>query len=235
MRPCAEFFAGHAAPQTTVIAPSMLKCDFSQLLAEVRRLEAGGAEVLHWDVMDGHFVPNLSYGALVLERLRKATSLFFDAHLMISDPGKYLADYLNVGCDAITIHIEAVSDPRAILRQIRDAGRVAGLALNPDTPVSAIEPYLEDCGLVLVMSVQPGFGGQKFLPVALEKLRALAQRVRPGTVLSVDGGIGSETIAAAASAGARLFVAGSAIFDMADYRTALVDLRNKAMSGLAEH
>jgi ribulose-phosphate 3-epimerase len=194
-----------AAP---LIAPSMLKCDFGNLHREVQLLESGGAEVLHLDVMDGHFVPNLSYGPMVIKSLRALTSLPFDAHLMISEPEKYLDEYLDAGCDLITIHLEAVPEPGRLLEKIR-------------TPVSAARPWLELCDLVLVMSVQPGFGGQKFMPVALEKLAELRELVSEQTLLSVDGGIGPQTIAATAQSGATCFVTGSAIFDTDDYGGAI--------------
>ncbi|MFM7158954.1 MAG: ribulose-phosphate 3-epimerase [Planctomycetaceae bacterium] len=212
-----------------VVAPSMLKCDFARLDQEVVRLTEAGARVLHWDVMDGHFVPNLSYGAMVIEAVRGQTDLVFDAHLMVSEPGRYLQSYLDAGCDYITVHAEAVRDPRPLLRDIRQAGRGAGLAINPGTPVSRIADLLEQCDLVLLMSVEPGFGGQKFQPAAVEKLRELKGRLPPGCLLSVDGGIGPATIAATAAAGASLFVAGSAIFDHEDYRQAL-----RSLQGLAE-
>jgi ribulose-phosphate 3-epimerase len=207
-----------AAP---LIAPSMLKCDFGNLHREVQLLESGGAEVLHLDVMDGHFVPNLSYGPMVIKSLRALTSLPFDAHLMISEPEKYLDEYLDAGCDLITIHLEAVPEPGRLLEKIREQGAGAGLAINPGTPVSAARPWLELCDLVLVMSVQPGFGGQKFMPVALEKLAELRELVSEQTLLSVDGGIGPQTIAATAQSGATCFVTGSAIFDTDDYGGAI--------------
>lgn len=211
-----------------LIAPSMLKCDFADLVGELSRLDAAGADVIHWDVMDGHFVPNLSYGPMLIQAARKRTARFFDAHLMISDPGKYLDEYLQAGCDAITIHIEAVPDPVPVLSRIREAGRVAGLALNPGTPVSAIEPFLPACDLVLVMSVQPGFGGQKFMPEVLPKLQRLKEIVSQKTVLSIDGGIAAPTISAASAAGARLFVAGSSVFDAAEYGPAIANLAHLA-------
>jgi ribulose-phosphate 3-epimerase len=207
-----------------IIAPSMLKCDFGNLHREIELLDAADSAVLHLDVMDGHFVPNLSYGPMVIERLRPMTDAIFDAHLMISEPDRYLDEYLKAGCEAITFHYEAVPDAGPLLRRIRDAERLAGLAINPGTPVEAIEQFLPDCDLVLVMSVEPGFGGQKFIPTALDKLRRLRELTPPETVLSVDGGIGPATIADCADAGAELFVVGSAIFDEVDYGTAICEL-----------
>lgn len=207
----------------------MLKCDFANLEREVSRLVQGGATLLHLDVMDGHFVPNLSYGPMVLKRLRQVTNLPFDAHLMISEPERYLDDYLDAGCDLITFHIEAVPNPVPLLRRIRAAGRGAGLALNPKTPVSQIESALEECDLVLVMTVEPGFGGQAFQPAAAEKLRELSSRIGQNVLLSVDGGIGLNTVENVAQAGANLFVVGSAIFDKPDYGIAIQELNSAAI------
>jgi ribulose-phosphate 3-epimerase len=207
-----------------LIAPSMLKCDFGNLQREISLLESAGGQVLHLDVMDGHFVPNLSYGPLVIERLRSLTSMPFDAHLMISDPAKYLDEYLAAGCDSITIHFEAVREPGPLLERIRRQDAMSGLAINPGTPVDAIVPYLPLCDLVLVMSVEPGFGGQKFMPVALEKLRALRARLPENALLSVDGGIGPKTISECSRAGASVFVVGSAIFDARDYGEAIREM-----------
>lgn len=209
---------------TPLIAPSMLKCDFGNLHREVELLESAGAKLLHLDVMDGHFVPNLSYGPVVISSLRATTSLPFEAHLMISDPARYLDDYVDAGCDVITIHIEAVPEPSGLLRRIRDSGAAAGLAFNPATPVESVLPYLDECDLVLVMSVNPGFGGQKFIPETLDKVRRLAPHTGKNRLLSIDGGIGLETIPLAARAGANQFVVGSAIFDAGDYRSAMEGL-----------
>ena len=210
----------------------MLKCDFANLHREVELLESAGAKLLHLDVMDGHFVPNLSYGAVVIRSLRDTTALPFEAHLMISDPARYLGDFLEAGCNLITFHIEAVPQPAGLLRRIRDAGAAAGLALNPATPVEAVLPFISECDLILVMSVNPGFGGQTFLPETLEKVRRLAPHTGANRLLSIDGGIGPATISQAAQAGARQFVVGSAIFDAADYRSAIESL-HLAASGAA--
>lgn len=216
-----------------LIAPSMLKCDFADLVSELDRLTSAGAAVLHWDVMDGHFVPNLSYGAMLIHSVRKRTEMFFDAHLMVSDPGKYLDDYVKAGCDAITVHIEAVPEPADLLRRIRDKGLHAGLALNPQTPVERVAPHVPLCDLLLVMSVQPGFGGQKFMPNVLPKVRELRRIASPATHISIDGGVGGPTIADCAQAGANLFVAGSSIFDEADYAAAMRMMAELAAPGVA--
>lgn len=210
------------------IAPSMLKCDFGNLHREIELLESAGAPVLHLDVMDGHFVPNLSYGAMVIKRMRELTKLPFDAHLMISDPAKYLDDYIDAGCELITFHLEAVPEPVELLKRIRSADSAAGLAINPGTPVEKLKPFVEYCDLVLIMSVEPGFGGQKFMPVALDKLKAVRQMVTEDTIVSVDGGIGLSTIRETAAAGASLFVAGSSIFDTPDYTQAIAELHELA-------
>lgn len=216
---------------TPVIAPSMLKCDYGDLLGDIRRLEAAQSRLLHWDVMDANFVPNLSYGAMVIHSVRSRTDLFFDAHLMIADPAKYLDDYIKAGCDAITFHIEAVPEPTDLLRRIRQAGRKAGLALNPKTSVERVAPFVQECDLLLVMSVEPGFGGQSFMPEVLPKVTQLRGIARPETWLSIDGGIGPATITDAAAAGTQLFVAGSSIFDQPDYAAAMRDMESRAAAG----
>lgn len=212
----------------------MLKCDFGNLHREVELLESAGAELLHWDVMDGNFVANLSYGAMVIDKVRPRTELLFDAHLMISRPEQYLDEYIRAGCEAITVHVEATDRPADLLRSLREYDVVAGLAVNPDTPYSRIQPLLSLCDLVLVMSVQPGFGGQAFQPQVLDKVKQLRRDGGPGLVVSIDGGIGPKTIGAAAEAGADLFVAGSAIFDRPDYREALQDLGATALRSRPE-
>lgn len=214
-----------AAP---VIAPSMLKCDFGNLQRELELLEAAGAPALHLDVMDGHFVPNLSYGPMVIEKIRRLTNLPFDAHLMISDPAKYLDEFLDAGCDVVTFHIEAVDDPVPLLQRIRSADAVAGLAVNPGTSVERVLPLLPECDYVLVMSVEPGFGGQKFMPASLDKLRRLKEAAPADLILGIDGGIGPDTISDTSAAGASLFVVGSAIFEAVDYGDAIAELTSLA-------
>lgn len=211
-----------------LIAPSMLKCDFGNLHQEVDRLVSAGAELLHLDVMDGHFVPNLSYGPMVIKSLRGLTDLPFDAHLMISEPDRYLEEYVDAGCDAITVHVEAVPEPVPLLRRIRSAGCLAGLSLNPGTPVELIESAVGEADMILVMSVEPGFGGQAFQPSALEKVRQLRQNSGDELLISIDGGIGPDTISECAAAGCDLYVAGSAIFDTVDYRSAIDEMKQLA-------
>ncbi len=190
----------------------MLLCDFGHLAKEIEAVEAAGAQALHLDVMDGHFVPNMTYGLTMVEAMRKLTTLPLDVHLMISNPEQYVERYVEAGSDVVTIHAEAHDEPRRVLEKIRDAGAAAGLAINPPTPISEIEACLAVCDLVLVMSVMPGFGGQKFDPVALDKLKYLRDRVSSDVILEVDGGVNDETVADCVAAGAEWLVAGSAIF-----------------------
>lgn len=207
-----------------VILPSLLLCDFGHLADEVQQLERAGVRALHLDVMDGCFVRNLTYGMPIVQAVRRLTELPLDVHLMIAHPEHYVAQFRDAGADLITFHIEATAQPRQLLRQIRELGAAAGIALNPDTPLSAIDPCLDDCDLVLVMSVAAGFGGQPFQEVAIDKLRQVRKRVRPETLLEIDGGINPSTIARCAEAGAQLFVVGSAIFRTADYAAAVRQL-----------
>lgn len=206
----------------------MLKCDFGNLEQEIRKLEDAGASVLHLDVMDGHFVPNLSYGPMVIERIRERTDLVLDAHLMISDPTRYIDEYIQAGCDWITFHIEAVPKPTELLQKIRSEGKKAGITLNPGTPVEALAECVGECDLVLVMSVEPGFGGQSFMPISIEKVAQIRERFGPDTLISIDGGIGPATIQEPAAAGARLFVTGSSIFDHECYATAIEEMQKLA-------
>lgn len=210
------------------IAPSMLKCDFADLTAEFKALEAASAPVYHWDVMDGHFVPNLSYGAMVIAPCRKLSDAPFEAHLMVSDPAPYVREYLAAGCEVVTIHIEAVPDPRALLDEIRDAGALAGICFNPGTSVEALRPAVGHADVVLTMSVNPGFGGQAFMPEVLPKVVAARELFGPDVVLSIDGGVALDTISACSEAGVELFVAGSSVFGEADYSLAIRELAKAA-------
>jgi len=216
-----------AAP---LVEPSLLACDFANVEREIRRLEQAGAQSLHVDVMDGVFVPNISIGLPVVKAIRRVTELPLDVHLMIVEPGKYVRRFREAGADLITIHVEAVDDPRPLLQEIRELGAGAGLTLNPPTPVEDVLDHLPWCDLVLVMSVMAGFGGQSFEPVALDKLRRLREAADPELLLSVDGGINLETIGPCAEAGADLFVAGSAVFAQDDYRQTIGQLTDRAVS-----
>ncbi len=210
------------------ILPSLLKCDFGNLASEVRRLEEAHVPALHLDVMDGHFVPNLTYGLPILAAVRKLTTLPLDVHLMTSNPADLLEQFVAAGADFISFHVEAVADPAALLRRARQLGVAAGVALNPATPIESIEPCLAECDFVLVMSVPAGFGGQPFDPVALDKLRRLTSLVPASTPLEVDGGVNADTIGRCAAAGARFHVVGSAIFESDDYPSRVAQLRRLA-------
>lgn len=199
-------------------------CDFGDLRSEVEKLEAAGTAVLHLDVMDGHFVPNLTYGMPIVQGLRRHTDLPLDVHLMISDPLRYAEQFVSAGADLLTFHVEAVSDPVAVAKAIKRLGVGVGIALNPDTALECLLPAVPHCDLALVMSVNAGFGGQAFNPVALEKLRTLRQQF-PELLLEIDGGIDSQTIGPARSAGCDLFVVGSAIFGRSDYGRAINELQ----------
>lgn len=218
------------------VLPSLLLCDFGHLHDEVERLQAAGARALHLDVMDGRFVPQLTYGPVVVEAVCRAARVPVEAHLMIEEPLATLDAYIKAGVDIVTLHVESFADPCDALVRLREAGVLGQLAISPDTPVERLQPLLtgpdrELCDGVLVMSVEPGFGGQAFLPSALEKLAALAalrhNRVRP-LRLSVDGGISSSTIAPAVAAGAELIVAGSAVLRSDNYARALRELEQTA-------
>jgi ribulose-phosphate 3-epimerase len=226
-------FVARLRRSTPVVLPSLLLCDFGHLADEIAKLEDAGVRALHLDVMDGHFVPNLTYGMTIVEAVRKCSDLPIDVHLMIDNPGRYLEQFRTAGSDLITIHIEAVAEPRPLLEKIRALGGSAGLALNPPTPLSAIESSLAYCDAVLVMSVMPGYGGQKFDPIALTKLAELRARDDWQGLLEVDGGVNRETIAACAASGADLFVAGSAIFSADDYASRVKELTDLAAQGCA--
>lgn len=212
---------------TVRIAPSLLSADFVRLAEEVRRVEDAGADWLHVDVMDGHFVPNLTIGLPVVEALKKVARRPLDVHIMISNPLDYARRYVEAGADVLTFHAEACAEPRAVIDVIRAAGGKPALAINPNTPIERVKPFLDAVAMVLVMSVHPGFGGQKFMPEVLPKLAALRAAGFAGD-LEIDGGIGPSTIAAAAQAGANVFVAGSAIFGAPDLSARIGELRRAA-------
>jgi ribulose-phosphate 3-epimerase len=212
-----------------VILPSLLLCDFGNLEREIARLESAGVRALHLDVMDGTFVPNLTYGMPIVSAIRRLTDMPLDVHLMIRQPSRYLEAFADAGADVITFHVEAEPDPAPLLRRIRALGLGAGVAVNPDTPLSLVEPHVSDCDLVLVMSVDAGFGGQAFNPVAIERLKALRAAGGDSLWLQVDGGINPSTIGECSAAGADLFVVGSAIFRQTDYGEAVHSLRQRAM------
>ena len=218
------------------IAPSLLSADFSQLAEDVAKIEAGGAAMLHLDVMDGHFVPNISFGVPVIRSLRPRTRLFFDAHLMISEPARYAGAFIKAGCDHLTFHIEVADKPRELVDEIHRLGVSAGVCLNPTTPMSAIEQIVDVVDLVLVMTVNPGFGGQKFIPGVLPKLAAVRRRIAASgreIRLEIDGGVKAENIAEIARAGADTFVAGSAIFGAKDYAEVIRLMRAEIGGALA--
>ena len=199
-----------------MIAPSILSADFSRLGELVREVDAAGANRIHIDVMDGHFVPNLSMGAVVVKGLRPITALPLEIHLMVEDPGRFLDGFVKAGADTLIVHLEVLPDPRPILEHIRRGlGKKAGLAFNPDMPVAKMEPFLRDIDLALCMTVFPGFGGQAYVPASTERireLRALVNADNPACEIEVDGGIDAKTIPLAARAGANVFVAGTAVF-----------------------
>jgi len=217
--------------RSVMIAPSILSADFSRLGDEVRAVEAAGADVIHVDVMDGHFVPNITIGPLVVKAVRAVTSLPVDVHLMITDPDRYLHDFIDAGADWVTVHVEACTHLHRTLAAIRERGKKAGAVLNPATSLSTLEYVLTEVDLVMLMSVNPGFGGQSFIESALAKatkLRQMLDRVNPDAGIEVDGGISPATIGRMAAAGANIFVAGSAVYGQKDYRAVIARMKELA-------
>jgi ribulose-phosphate 3-epimerase len=209
------------------IAPSILSADFSILGEEISQVATAGADIIHIDVMDGHFVPNLTFGPPVIESIRKVTDLPFDVHLMIENPGRYIGDYAHAGSDFITVHVEAEQHLHRTIHFIKDSGIKAGVSLNPATSLDQVEEVIADIDLLLIMTVNPGFGGQKFIKSTLQKIkraRDLIDTRAPHVLLEVDGGISSQNIRAIKEAGADIFVAGSSIFKSKDYRQAIEEM-----------
>jgi len=214
-----------------MIAPSILSANFSRLGDEIRAVEEAGAEVIHIDVMDGHFVPNITIGPLVVDAVRKVTDLPLDVHLMISNPDCYIKNFADAGADWITVHVEACTHLHRTLSFIRSLGKKAGAVLNPATSLSTLDYVLEELDLVMLMSVNPGFGGQSFIPSTLRKcraLRAMLDKVNPEAGIEIDGGISPKTIGAMAEAGANIFVAGSAIYGQENYAAVINEMKTKA-------
>ena len=213
------------------IAPSILSADFSRLGEEIAAIEAGGADYVHVDVMDGHFVPNITIGPLIVQAVRRVTRLPLDVHLMIADPDRYIPDFAEAGADIIVVHAEATHHLHRTVQLIKSLGKRAGVSLNPATPLNVLDYVLEDLDLVLLMTVNPGFGGQSFIDACLPKIQALRgimDRRGIEAELEVDGGVKTDNIARISHAGADVFVAGSAVFGSPDYAVTIAELKRRA-------
>ncbi|MEO8372557.1 MAG: ribulose-phosphate 3-epimerase [Candidatus Solibacter sp.] len=218
------------------IVPSILSADFARLADDIARVERGGAKMLHLDVMDGHFVPNLTIGPPVVESVRKATRLHLDVHLMIENPERFVTDFVKAGANSVSVHYEATRHLDGVLGLIRKAGAMAGVVLNPSTPVSVLEEVLEVADYVLLMSVNPGFGGQKLIPYVLDKVRkldAMRREKKLALLIEIDGGVHKDNLAVVVRAGCDWIVTGSAIFHSADPEITLREMRNIAAQASA--
>lgn len=211
-----------------IVAPSLLSADFGRLEEQIRAVEAAGADWIHCDVMDGHFVPNITFGPVVVEAANRVTDLPIDVHLMIEQPDRYVPDFISAGADYVTVHVETCPHLHRSIQLIRSLGAKPGVSLNPSTPISSLEEIIVDVDLVLVMSVSPGFGGQKFIPSSLQKierLAALIQERKPGVLIAVDGGVGTSNVGELVRRGTTVLVAGSAVFGKPDLAAAIQELR----------
>ena len=211
------------------IAPSILAADFAKMGEEVSRMEKNGADMIHYDVMDGMFVPNISFGPQMLKAIRPYTTLPIDVHLMIVEPIRYIKEYAKNGADYITVHYEACKDLRATLQAVKELGVKVGLSISPDTPASVVKDYVNDCDMILVMSVYPGFGGQKFIEASLDKIKEISEYVKNSGKeirIEVDGGINLETSKLAKQAGADTLVAGSAVFNAPSPKEMMENMKN---------
>lgn len=220
------------------IAPSILSADFNRLGGEIKAVEEAGADLIHVDVMDGHFVPNITIGPLVVSAAANIAERPIDVHLMITDPDKYIDSFAKAGADWITVHVEACTHLHRTVARIKELGKKAGVVLNPATSLSTLDYILEDVEVVMLMSVNPGFGGQKFIPSTLTKIWQLRQRIDAlglDVDIEIDGGISPETIADVAEAGANVFVAGSAVYGSRDYKETIVALKANGADGAAKY
>lgn len=219
--------------QPVLIAPSILSADFARLAEEIAAVEQAGADLLHVDVMDGHFVPNLTVGPPIVESLKKVTKLPLDVHLMITNADAFIPEFVDAGADYLTVHVEACPHLHRTIQSIKERGIKAGVTLNPATPISSLQEILGDVDLVLVMSVNPGFGGQKFIPSVLKKIaeaRAMLDRINSHALLEVDGGVKVDNTREIVAAGATTLVAGSAVFSQRDYKATIAALRTAAQT-----
>ena len=206
---------------TIEVAPSILSADFAWLADEIKQIESAGVKIVHLDIMDGHFVPNITFGPPVVAKLRKCSSLVFDCHLMITDPDKYAKPFVDAGANHITFHIEVTDNPKQLIEKLHKLGVTAGICLNPETPVDAIEEIAPLCDMILVMTVHPGFGAQKFMPEPAKKIAAIRKIVGPDIRIEVDGGIDPKTAPIVVSYGADTLVAGNSIFAQHDRLAAI--------------